>query len=267
MSPPDAKATIAPSGERLGWASIGRPSAVDCAATGDTASRQAAAVDRAEAQKRRFTRILPRETAEWISSASTAAIRSVEEKTALVEMQPAIAAAEIEQRIEAGVEARLDHFADQHVMVAAVVYGVTLAFEHAERFPEDRRARLSARPGSRSEAILVTRREADRRRLLPRLQHVHGEVGRGDQRFGARRLLVDAHQQQRRLQRHGRKAVDRQAGGRAIVFEAGDDGDAGGEAAERVAKRAGIVSAAIFAFGRLHHAVRYSLLDCHCEAR
>ena len=42
-------------------------------------------------------------------------------------MQPAIASAEIQERVQAGVESRLDHFADQDEMVAALMNGVALS--------------------------------------------------------------------------------------------------------------------------------------------
>jgi hypothetical protein len=63
--------------------------------------------------------------------------------------------------------------------------------------------------------------------------------------------LGDAHQQQRRIERHRGEADDREAGWLARIIEAGDDGHPGREAAERVAQRARIVPAAIFALGRL----------------
>ena len=59
-------------------------------------------------------------------------------------MQPAVAAAEIEQGVEADVKARLHHASDEDVMIAAVVHRVALAFEHAQRFGEDRGAALPA---------------------------------------------------------------------------------------------------------------------------
>src|SRR6478672_4018934 len=113
----------------------------------------------------------------------------------LVEVQPAVPAAEIEQGIEPRVEACLHHLADQDMVVAPVVHGMAPAFEHAERLFEDRRARLAARPGRGAEAVLVAGRKADRGRLLPGLKHVHREVRGLDQRVCARCLLGQAHQQ------------------------------------------------------------------------
>ena len=152
-------------------------------------------------------------------------------------------------------------------MVAAVIDGESFALEHAQRIIENRRARFAARPGGASEAVLDARRKGDRRRLLARLQHVDGEMRRAGQRRGARRHLVQADEEQGRVERHGGEAVDRDPRRPLVLVEAGDDGHSGGEAAERVAQRAGVVTAAILALRRLHHAVGYSALDCNCEAR
>src|SRR5207253_7392164 len=102
--------------------------------------------------------------------------KSLNTYAASVEVQPAIAPAEKKQRIEAGVEARLHHLSVQDVMVAAVIDREALAFEHAQRILEDRRAGLAARPGRFAEPIFLPCRESDRRRLLPRLQHVDREM-------------------------------------------------------------------------------------------
>src|SRR5206468_11069505 len=64
----------------------------------------------------------------------------------LVEVQPPVASAEVQQRVEARVEARLHHLADQNVVVAAVIGGEPFTLEHAERILENRRAGLAARP-------------------------------------------------------------------------------------------------------------------------
>jgi hypothetical protein len=50
----------------------------------------------------------------------------------LIEVEPPVPSAEIEQRVEVGVEARFHDPPDKDVMIAAVVHGITLAFEHAE---------------------------------------------------------------------------------------------------------------------------------------
>jgi hypothetical protein len=57
-------------------------------------------------------------------------------------VQPPVAAAEVEQGVQARIEACLDDLSDKDVMVAAVIDCVPLAFEHAERIFEDRRAGL-----------------------------------------------------------------------------------------------------------------------------
>src|SRR5438309_5971862 len=102
-------------------------------------------------------------------NAMESSFKSLNTYATSVEVQPPIAPAEIEQRIEAGVEARLHHLSDQDVMVAAVVYREALAFEHAQRILEDRCAGLAARPGRFAETVFLPCRESDRRRLLPRL--------------------------------------------------------------------------------------------------
>src|SRR4029078_8484951 len=100
-------------------------------------------------------------------------------------MQPSVPSAKIEQRVEAGIEARLDHAPNQDVMVAAVINREALALEHPERFLEDRGARFAAGPGSRAEAVLVAGGKADGRGLLPGLQDVDREM-RGLCQRGAR---------------------------------------------------------------------------------
>lgn len=61
-----------------------------------------------------------------------------------VEMEPAVAAAEIEQGIDRGVEARLDHLPHQYVVVAPIIDRVALALEYAQRFAENWSAALAA---------------------------------------------------------------------------------------------------------------------------
>ena len=173
----------------------------------------------------------------------------------LIEVKPAVAARGSRGTGRARHRSSPSPPADQHVVVAAIVDRVAFAFEHAERILEDRRAGLAARPGRRSEPILVAGRKADRGRLLPGLQHVYREVRRLDQAGGARRALGKADQQQRRIERNRGEAVDRQSGRLARRVEAGDDGHARREAAERIAQRSRVMPAAIFAPGRqLGHA-------------
>ena len=70
-------------------------------------------------------------------------------------MQPAVAAAEIEQGIEAGVERRLGHAAEQDMMVAALVHRMGFALEYAQRLLQYRRPQLARRPVIGAEAVLV----------------------------------------------------------------------------------------------------------------
>src|SRR5947208_5513046 len=128
-----------------------------------------------------------------------------------VEMETPVPSAEEQKRVDAGVEAGLDHLPDQNVVVAAVMHGVAPALEYTERVPKDRRPGLAARPGRGPEPVLVARRKADRRRLLSGLQNVDREMLSFDQRRRARRLLGQAHQQQRRVERNRGEAVDGEA--------------------------------------------------------
>src|SRR5437763_5350925 len=143
----------------------------------------------------------------------------------LVEVQPAIAPAEVQQRIEAAIEARLHDLPNEDVVVAAVIYCEALAFEYTERILEDRRTGLSARPWSHSEAVLVPGRKPNRRGLLTGLEHVDREMRYADQCRGARRQLVHAHQEQRGLEGDRGEAVDGETRRSAGGIDAGDDGD------------------------------------------
>src|SRR5690349_12313512 len=106
----------------------------------------------------------------------------------LVEVQPAVTAAEEQQRVHAGVEAGLNHPPDQDVMVPAIMHGVALALEYAQRILEDRGTRFAARPGGITEPVFGARREGDRRRLLLALEHVDREARSGRQRLRRDRL-------------------------------------------------------------------------------
>ena len=70
-------------------------------------------------------------------------------------MQPAVSSPEEQQRIEARIEARLDHLADEDVVVAAIVNRMAFTFEHTDRILQDRSAGLAARPGRGPEAVLA----------------------------------------------------------------------------------------------------------------
>src|SRR6476469_10027112 len=126
----------------------------------------------------------------------------------LVEVQTAVAAAEIKQRVETGVEARLHHLTDQDVMVAAVIDRVILAFEYAQRLLEDWRSRFAGRPRGASEPVLDPRREGDRGRLLLRLEDIDREVRGADERLRTGGPFIEAHQQQWRIERDRSEAVD-----------------------------------------------------------
>ena len=135
----------------------------------------------------------------------------------LVEVQPAVAAAEEQQRVEARVEARLHHPPDEDVVIAPVIDGKTLAFEYAERFLEDRCTGFAARPSGGAEAVLVACREADRGRLLAGLQNVYREMRCRGERRSASRPLGDADQQERRIERDRGEAIDGEPCGNAVA--------------------------------------------------
>src|SRR5437868_979189 len=94
----------------------------------------------------------------------------------LVEMQTAVAAPEVEQRIETWFERRLLHFPDQNKMVAAVVDRMMGAFEHRQRIHQHGHAMLAQGPWRATEAILDPGRESDRGWLLPGLEHIDREM-------------------------------------------------------------------------------------------
>src|ERR671912_1714272 len=174
----------------------------------------------------------------------------------LIEVKPAVSAAEVEQGVELGVEARLHNAPHQDVMVSAIVDCVSLAFEHAERFLKDRRSGLAPRPVVRAEAVFLPGREADRGRLLAGLQHVYREMLRARQRVRAGRLLVNVDQQQRRIERHGGEAVRGQADRAPVRIEAGHDRHARREAAKGIPQGAGVRPGSVFAGSVVGHVFR-----------
>ena len=133
-------------------------------------------------------------------------------------------------------------------MVAAVVDRVALAFEHARAIPRGsaRRTRPATSRSRRSgpRARVEKRIEAG---CCPVCSTLTAKCGAADQRRRARRLLGDADQQQRRIERHRGEAVDGQPDRLPVLIEAGDDRHAGREAAERVAQGARVGPGAIFA--------------------
>lgn len=61
----------------------------------------------------------------------------------LIEVQTAVSAPEIEQRVEIGIEACPENSADEDVVVAAIVNTEALAFKDAKRVHQQGRSRLA----------------------------------------------------------------------------------------------------------------------------
>lgn len=135
-----------------------------------------------------------------------------------------------------GAHAATLDFADEDHMVAFVVAAAVVAFEPGERAVEHRHARVAGRVRDPFEAIALVGRETLAQVELRRREHVHhvmavaAEYGRG------RRFVREAPQHQRRIERHrverARGDADQLPGRRTRR----DDGDAGGELAERLTK-------------------------------
>jgi len=95
--------------------------------------------------------------------------------------------------------------ADDDDVVAGRVTRVHAALEVRERADEDRHIELPALEREAAEPVGIPRRERPRRLLLPGREDVDREVLRRLQRLVHRRGLVDADEDQRRVERQGRE--------------------------------------------------------------
>ena len=76
--------------------------------------------------------------------------------------------------------------------------------------------------------------------MLPTRQDIDGVMARLAEGFQIVRLVIQAPQHQRGLQRHGRKGVHRQPDGMTIRVNGRNDGNTGGKAAKGIAQGARI---------------------------
>lgn len=121
---------------------------------------------------------------------------------------------------------------DHDQMIAARIAVRVGAFEIGDAAGEHRRTACARRPFKPGELVGAGAGEAVRDVFLIGGQHIDGvmaAIAEGGEGWRGQR---DAPEQQRRLQRHGRKGVRRQPDRIAARIQRGDHGDAGGKTAE-----------------------------------
>ncbi len=131
------------------------------------------------------------------------------------------------------------HLTEQQDVIAAVIPRIGLAFEGDEMCVDQRRVAVAGTVFHRAKTVGRRVGESARDMALLLAQQVDREmidhVEQVEVTAGAR----NRHQDQRRVERDRGKGIDSDAGRLALRIDAGDDGDAGGEKAERVAEFAG----------------------------
>src|SRR5688572_24185152 len=105
-----------------------------------------------------------------------------------------------------------------------------------QRAVEERHAERPAAPWHAVELVEARGGEASRDALVVGAEDVHGEAGAVTQCRIALGFVIDAHQDLRRVQRHGAERADRQARGAGLGVGGGEDGHAGGEVTENTTK-------------------------------
>jgi hypothetical protein len=133
-----------------------------------------------------------------------------------------------------------NHFADDYVVVTAIVDRMGAAFETGQRARQKRRSIRAVRIFNVAEQRVIRFREMRRHIGLVRRQDIDREMPGIDisvQRIGN---LGDIPQDQRRIQRHRTETVGRYAVRIAVLIGTGDDSNAGGKLPEALAERFGI---------------------------
>src|SRR6185312_13416036 len=134
------------------------------------------------------------------------------------------------------------HLADEHGVIAAGVRGRGGALERGQRVVQEQRAGVRAavvrHAGQRALGVVAAERELAGERLAVQPEHGHGEPAGGQHHVVEAGGVLDADEQQQRVERHGRDTV----GGDRLVLAVrpagADQGDPGREQAHRVAEGA-----------------------------
>ena len=131
--------------------------------------------------------------------------------------------------------------ADENGVIASRVFGDLGHFEARAAARKDRGAADAGVPRQAGKAVGRPGGEAIRQILLIGGQHIDGVVAGLAEGGQVVRLVVEAPEDERRLERDGGEGIDGQADGVAVRVDGRDDGDAGGIAAEGVAQGAAVV--------------------------
>lgn len=153
---------------------------------------------------------------------------------------PVLAGVE-QQRGEVRGFAEAFDLADEDGVVTAGMGSLVGHFEHRAAAGEDRGAAGAGLPGQADETVGRPGGEAVGEVHLRCREDVDGVVAGAAEGFQAVRVVIQAPEYQRRLERDGREGIDGQADRPAVRVERRDDGDPGGEAPEGVAQGTGVV--------------------------
>src|SRR5258705_3522171 len=150
--------------------------------------------------------------------------------------QTIVAAAEIDQRVPSA-DARALDATDEDRVVALEVHVDGRALEVGERVVEERQAQRAQRERHALERVLdLGRGEPARDAFLVMTEYVDREPLARDQGRIALRLVVDADEDERRLERDRREGARGETGRPAVAVAHGDDRHARGEMAQRMAE-------------------------------
>jgi endonuclease III len=144
-----------------------------------------------------------------------------------------------EQRGDSGGFAEAFDTADEDGVVATGVGSFVGHFEGGAAAGEDRGAAGAGLPGEAGKAVGRPGGEAVGEVFLLGRQDVDGVVAGFLEGRQVVRTVVQAPEDQRRVERDGREGIDGQADGVPVRIDGRDDGDTGGEAAKGVAQARG----------------------------
>ena len=145
-----------------------------------------------------------------------------------------------EQRSEVDPLAEAFDPADENGVIAAGMGGFVGDFKGGTASGKNRCAADTGLPGQAGKAVGRPGGEAVGEFLLVGGQDVDGVVTGLAEGGKVVRVVVEAPEHQGRIERDGRKGIDGEPDRLAVGVDGRDDGDAGGEASERVAQRAGV---------------------------
>lgn len=154
----------------------------------------------------------------------------------LLSRQPAIAPGMEEQRGDSGGFAEAFDTADEDGVVATGVGSLVGHFEGGAAAGEDRGAAGAGLPREAGKAVGRPGGEAIGEVFLLGRQDVDGVVAGFLEGRQVVRAVVQAPEDQRRVERDSREGIDGQADGVPVRIDGRDDGDTGGEAAKGVAQ-------------------------------